>query len=539
MTTFDTIAERTGADPDAGLTHSWSGACPVCGGRRMLSLIPFEDGTAHVWCVSGKCDAPDVIAGLRLSATATTPVPSAPDLMFEVRHGLSIAGGGARASSWAPQDILAALSGDYEPERTEILRRADDIALFYPGRVHWLMGESESGKSWVAMLAAAEALNAGHRALFVDFESDLQTVGRRLLALGVPLGMLAEGLTYIRPGEQPLPGTDAERAFNDVLGGRYRFATVDGVTDALTVYGLNPNEGTDVASFIRRVPRRIADETGAAVACVDHVTKSSEGRGRFAIGSQHKMAGLDGVAYTVAPVEPLAPGKRGTVVLRVAKDRPGWVRAHAGAWSKTDRTQEAARIVLDSTTPGETRFEVQTPETLDAATGEAKEWRPTGVMSAVVDYLSAAGETTQTRLEGAVSGRASTVREAIGFLITDGVVQVTNGPRGSKLLALASQNVTPSPIRDGVTPSQNRDGVADEVTKHKTAGQTVSTPTTRPRPPSGTGWDGVGRGENPTASVVPPSIGGRGTGSRTTNEGPISGAVLSSTPGPSLADVLD
>lgn len=90
MTTFDTIAERTGADPDAGLTYSWSGACPVCGGRRMLSLVPHEDGTATVWCVSGRCKSGDVIAGLRLGEGAI--LPGSTELMFDVRHGLTIEG---------------------------------------------------------------------------------------------------------------------------------------------------------------------------------------------------------------------------------------------------------------------------------------------------------------------------------------------------------------------------------------------------------------------------------------------------------------
>ncbi|MET7966727.1 AAA family ATPase [Micromonospora sp. NPDC005305] len=374
-----------------------------------------------MWCLSGSCSAGAIVAGLDLAAADV--LPGASETTFSVRHALKMdESAGKTATSWAPQDVLAALSGDYEPERTEILRRADGIALFYPGRVHWLMGESESGKSWVALLAAAEALNAGERALFVDFESDLQTVGRRLLALGVPLGVLADGLTYIRPSEKPLPGTDAEREFAGVLRERYRFATVDGITDALMVYGFDPNSGTEVAEFIRAVPRRIADETTAAVVCVDHVTKSNDGRGRFAIGSQHKMAGLDGIAYNVAPVEPIAPGKRGIIVLRVAKDRPGWVRSHAGMWSKADRTQEAARVVLDSTTPGRTAYVVDNPETYDAETGEARPFRPTVLMERISQWIETNTEATRTALKAEVPGATAGKAQALALLVEEGYV---------------------------------------------------------------------------------------------------------------------
>lgn len=142
--------------------------------------------------------------------------------------------------------------------------------------------------------------------------------------------------------------------------------------------------------------------------------------------------------------------------------------------------------MLDSTMPGETRSEVLTPETIDAETGEPKEWRTTGVMASVVEYLRAAGESSQSRVEGAVKGRASTVREAIGHLITDGVVRVSDGPRGSKLLSLADlgQPMVPTPS-DVPTPS------------HPVPDEDNPRPDRVPRPPlRGDGGRGHGRGRN-------------------------------------------
>ena len=82
---------------------------------------------------------------------------------------------------------------------------------------------------------------------------------------------------------------------------------------------------------------------------IDHVTKNSDSRGRFAIGAQAKLAGLDGAAYTIEVRKPLGRGMEGALSVRVAKDRPGAVRPNCGAYRASDRTQEAAYVVVDST----------------------------------------------------------------------------------------------------------------------------------------------------------------------------------------------
>jgi hypothetical protein len=100
-----------------------------------------------------------------------------------------------------------------------------------------------------------------------------------------------------------------------------------------------------------RAARKIAERTGPAVVQVDHVTKDPESRVRFAIGGQAKMNGLTGSAYTIEVAQPVVRGLRGVVVMRVAKDRLGYIRGQSGPLRKTDRTQESARVTIDSTGP--------------------------------------------------------------------------------------------------------------------------------------------------------------------------------------------
>jgi hypothetical protein len=59
------------------------------------------------------------------------------------------------------------------------------------------------------------------------------------------------------------------------------------------------------------------------VVLIDHVTKDTSTRNRWAIGGQAKTAGLTGAPYTVEVVAPLGRGMRGEVVLKIPKDRPG------------------------------------------------------------------------------------------------------------------------------------------------------------------------------------------------------------------------
>lgn len=175
------------------------------------------------------------------------------------------------------------------------------------------------------------------------------------------------------------------------------------------------------------MPRRLAERTGGAVVLVDHVTKDSESRGRFAIGRQAKMAALDGAAYVVEVIEPLGVGMVGRVALRVGKDRPGQVRPHAGTWHKRDRTQEAAVVVIDSREPGRTVVTVEPGRSESAAQrpGSA-EFRPTALMERVSVLLESGPARTRTGTAEAVKGRKEYVKAAIqqleleGYLAADG-----------------------------------------------------------------------------------------------------------------------
>jgi len=107
------------------------------------------------------------------------------------------------ASSWAPVPLGPVLDGTHDNPAPQLLARVDGLALLYPGRVHTLSGEPEACKGWIALAATAQAIDAGERVVYIDFEDTPASVVGRLLALGMKPEILAMRFDYVRP-EEPL-----------------------------------------------------------------------------------------------------------------------------------------------------------------------------------------------------------------------------------------------------------------------------------------------------------------------------------------------
>lgn len=250
-------------------------------------------------------------------------------------------------SSWQPADLHAYVSGTIITPVPGILRREDQVGLLYNGRVHSFYGESESGKSWVAQYTVAQTINNNKKAIYIDFEADASDIVNRLQLLGVPNHNIVQNLTYIKPETRP---NEKDPFWQQLLNRTdTEIVIIDGVTESLTIWGGETKDNDSITLWMRQFPKRIATRTGAAVVTIDHVNKSTDTRGRFAIGGQAKLAALDGAAYLIEPLEALAPGKVGSIAMRVTKDRPGGVRKHSVNYRKSDRTQETAIIKMDAT----------------------------------------------------------------------------------------------------------------------------------------------------------------------------------------------
>lgn len=310
----------------------------------------------------------------------------------------------AGPTSWAPVDLDELVNGQDTDEPPRLLERSDGIALLYPGKLHTLSGEPEAGKGWLALYATAERLRRDEHVLYIDFEDTPATLVSRLLALGVHGPVIAAGLIYLRP-EEPLDGY-ATTALDAALARQPTLAIVDGVTEALAVQGLDLRDNGDVARWLTLVPRRIT-RAGIPTVLLDHVVKDKENRGRYAIGAQHKLAGVD-VAYTLEVVEPFGRGRAGTSRLVVKKDRPGHVRQHG------DQAQRVAELKLTGHDDGTVTATLDPP-----ATGAGGTFRPTFLMEKISRALEGAPGLSKRAIRDTVNGKNDAKDLALELLIAE------------------------------------------------------------------------------------------------------------------------
>lgn len=225
-------------------------------------------------------------------------------------------------SSWIPEFINADNIFD-EPEPS-ILRRADGNCIFYAGKINALFGESESGKTWIALEAVRQELDKGNTVFYLDFEDSVRGIYNRLNTLGADLKHFKTFL-YSNPSE-PLTEGAREALLTRIDEYKPSLIVVDGVNAAMNVMGLDLEKNKDATSFSQEVlrPMRLHN---AAIITIDHVTKSKDNRGNYAIGAQAKRADIDGCAVAVEVEIAFGRGIDGALALKVTKDRPGFVRA--------------------------------------------------------------------------------------------------------------------------------------------------------------------------------------------------------------------
>lgn len=325
-------------------------------------------------------------------------------------------------TSWWPRDLTGALTGaEVEPE-PEHLRRADDKALFYAGKVNGIIGESESGKTWVALEAVRQALDAGQHVTYLDFEDTPAGIVARLRALDVPDDQFAR-LAYIGP-EEALGLEQRGDLAEALLEHRPALIVLDGFNAAMTVMGLDLMSNSDATRFAQTLLRPLSS-TGAAVVYVDHVPKSADNRGKGGIGAQAKRAMTTGCAISVEVSRPFGRGSTGKLRLTVDKDRPGHVRAVA-AGAKYVGTAE---LQSDGLT-GAVTVRIHEPDSRPP--DERPPFRPTHLMEQVSIAVRSSPEPLSGRaIEEIVKGKAEAIRQAIQVLVQEGYLTRFEGPKRS------------------------------------------------------------------------------------------------------------
>src|SRR5512133_372292 len=263
---------------------------------------------------------------------------------YEPRNGENETEAEDEDDSWTPVDLGAVLDGTFERVQATIGHRNDDVAVLYPGKEHSVIGEPETGKGWLLLHVAADEITRGGRVLYIDFEDDEGTVvGRLHRELGVPADDIKARFFYVRPDS---PGIQRYGRLLETTDPA--LVVLDGVTEGYGLHGWQIKENDDSpkwrTAFVKPAMRR-----GAATLSTDHVVKNGEARNGYAIGGQHKKAGLTGVLFELINVQPFGKGMRGKSKLVIHKDRNGDLRQHGIPDSKQPRIAHFADLYLDAT----------------------------------------------------------------------------------------------------------------------------------------------------------------------------------------------
>lgn len=391
----------------------WNIDCPVCRLPAILRDVNWptaaepDQRKVRVFC--GTCSEEQVMAALKLRER---------DMFLRYGPGDSLTPGGVvdgvPSTTWTPLDlgpIVEGLrSGRIVGPVPSLMVRSDGVALLYPGEVHSLAGEPETGKGWM-VLATCAAVLASETAsvLYLDFEDAPPSIVGRLMALGVADDAIVDRFIYQRPADP----FSAEEFYRVIKSRPFSLAVIDGVSEAYSLLGLDPYSNPDAARFLASVPRPLA-ATGAAVLEVDHVIKAKDARGRYAIGAQHKLAGVAS-AYSTEVVRAPSRTTDGLIKLKVEKDRHGHVRGHASggviAFVHIRPRDDGAGVSVTFDPP-------------DAAVEAAAEFRPTALMEKTSRFLEDEPGANRRAIRSGVQGNTRWADEALRLLIAEGHVEV-------------------------------------------------------------------------------------------------------------------
>jgi hypothetical protein len=311
---------------------------------------------------------------------------------------------------------------DWAPTNLNELRDQPELDRFglgrmlYRGRVHWLQGDPETGKSFLAYAHAVDEMLAGRVALLLDEDAGASDAESKLRALGSTDEMFADRLVYLRPAGRDLV-RDRSRLLAVVEQRRPSIVVVDAAADHLDAAGLNEDKASDVTKFVREALKPLSHRFDVAVVVIDHKTKANPD-GRDARGSGAKLAKAD-VAYNVFAPEPFSRSRSGRIHVVCTKDKAGYIGRDT-SWSVHVNVSGGA-VALEfggALTSEETR---QMRQMTNSA----------GVGAAIVAVLDKSGMVPMETGEivRAVGRARPTVSSALNQLERDGVIVHEKGDR--------------------------------------------------------------------------------------------------------------
>lgn len=314
------------------------------------------------------------------------------------------------------EDVSPVVRGETPEIVPTMFTRADGARLIYPGLTHSFAGEPTAGKTMISLVAVAEILEAGGRVMMVDYEGNRNVVGSRLRALGADPDVVAERFFYLRPPKIDVAAShELGRVVADLAP---QLVVVDGVARGIARQGGDENVAADVLGWMDVLVKPIS-ESGAAVIMLDHVTKSRDGRGRWARGSGAKLGEIEGAAFSVEAVQKWSRTRPGRATLRLDKDREGVIGMEGSV---------VAVVVFTPAPDGRLTVRVEAPDGVAVECEEA-------ILRVITELVEVQGQDTliESLRRKEYRFKDLTIIETAEMLVNSGRVFMTKGSRGKKV----------------------------------------------------------------------------------------------------------
>lgn len=324
------------------------------------------------------------------------------------------------AADWGAVDLYQAFKDLESLRAPDQLARTDGASLLRRGDIASLIGESGSGKTWVSAALGLQEVRRGEAAAIFDFESTAHAYLARLLSAGYTRVEIVSAIRYFSPYSQ-FGALPLQRVLADLeTSPAPSLVVIDAATEAaaIAIPGASSNSNDDWARFMNVFVRPLRDQTGATILLLDHPVKDKDSRRGYASGTQHKRASVD-VAFGLETTKTFGRGESGEALLKVFKDRSGYLRGMANDSDVVGVVKFACRPNGDLTV------------TIDPPAERQGAFRPSHLMEHASRHLESNPAQSVRQIRAAVPGNATAVGEAIQVLIREGFVTVEQQGRAN------------------------------------------------------------------------------------------------------------
>ena len=251
-------------------------------------------------------------------------------------------------------DALAAVFDD-EVDLTPVpavLEREDGGLVLPAGKLNWIYGLPGTGKSFLCEIDLIMAVMRGGRALYLDYEDSAKTFHQRAAMLGINLKDYADCFKYIHGGlsDYPMAQTEAMAWLLEAPNPEMNQVIIDAAESSGC-----PSDGSPVNDWLAKVVMPWRDPgVNSGVLVNDHIPKTKDNRPDGPIGSQRKMAAVDGISILVGGYC-WSKTKSGRITLVNDKDRTGQfgkkdpVATIIGTWEGEGESRGFSYRITEST----------------------------------------------------------------------------------------------------------------------------------------------------------------------------------------------